>query len=234
MSEQDQDKLEAAKIECRKFDLDLPAYLEGEDKPLVASHAQHCPFCSAVLADLEQIRSLSRQMDLQEPPARVWANIRATLAAEGVFRDTVRGWQRWLPQLGFLPNPVPVGALACLAIFGAALLAPPSALEQKETSPWLSSSKSATVATPSDSGEDRELARTVRELENSYQAREMLFEPAVKATYQRSLESLDTSIRECLDSVRQEPANTLAREYLLTAYTQKAEVLASALAFDTR
>jgi hypothetical protein len=46
------------------------------------------------------------------------------------------------------------------------------------------------------------------------------------------LNSLDASIRECNDSLQREPGNSLAHEYLLAAYSQKAEVLSSALEID--
>jgi hypothetical protein len=82
--------------------------------------------------------------------------------------------------------------------------------------------------------EDGALARVVTELESSFRANEASMAPDLKATYEKSLVSLDGSIRECLDSLRQEPRNTLAHDYLLTAYTRKAEVLSSALEFEGR
>jgi len=66
-------------------------------------------------------------------------------------------------------------------------------------------------------------------LEEAFRAREGSFAPDVKATYENSLNSLDASIRECGDSLQREPGNSLAHEYLLAAYSQKAEVLSSAL-----
>ena len=111
--------------ECRQFEIDLAAYLEGEPLPEIARHAEACPFCSVVLTDLELLRSESRSLPLEEPPARVWANVRAQLAAEGVIREQV-SWRRWF-SLGNLQHAAaPLGALACLAIFGAVLLVPTS------------------------------------------------------------------------------------------------------------
>jgi hypothetical protein len=74
----------------------------------------------------------------------------------------------------------------------------------------------------------------VSDLESNYRANEASLAPDLKATYEKSLVSLDGSIRECLDSLHQEPRNTLAHDYLLTAYTRKAEVLSSALEFEGR
>ncbi len=217
---------------CRLFDAQLAAYLEGEARPEVIAHAQGCPFCRVVLGDLEQIISQSRLIGLEEPPARLWANIRVTLAEEGIFRPTLSGWGRWSPRFFILRNPAAVAALACLVVLGAILLVPPRAGEQNGTSNWFSRRAEVTVATAVHPGEENNLARTVEEMETTYQRREISFEPTLKASYQKSLASLDTSIRECLDSLRQEPSNTLAREYLLTAYARKAEVLTSALQFD--
>src|SRR5438034_1140603 len=90
------------------------------------------------------------------------------------------------------------------------------------------------VAPPQISGEDIALAETIKELENSFQARKTSFEPAVEDTYERSLVSLNNSIREARDSVKEEPGNALAREYLVAAYEQKAEVLSAALEYDGR
>jgi hypothetical protein len=84
------------------------------------------------------------------------------------------------------------------------------------------------------SGEDGALARVVSDLESNYRANEASMAPDLKATYEKSLVSLDGSIRECLDSLQHEPRNTLAHDYLLTAYTRKAEVLSSALEFEGR
>jgi hypothetical protein len=71
-------------------------------------------------------------------------------------------------------------------------------------------------------------------MEKSYWAREKSLDPSVQVIYQKSLRSLDNSINECRASVRRQPADDLAQQYLLTAYAQKAEVLTSALEFGSR
>ncbi|MGH9440107.1 MAG: hypothetical protein ACRD22_20090, partial [Terriglobia bacterium] len=58
---------------CLKFEEELPAYLEGEDCPLVLEHAEGCEFCRCVLADVEMVRGLSLELALDEPSPVVWA-----------------------------------------------------------------------------------------------------------------------------------------------------------------
>lgn len=220
---------------CYQFDAELAAYFEGEDWPRVTAHARECSFCRTVLADLELIRSLSGQLPLEEPRPALWANIRAHLASEGILRKPTSTWQRWFEGLGALSRPAPAAALACLVIFAAVLVIPPADSNWQQSSRSLSAPEKVTVASAVvASNQERDLERTVRDVENNYQAHEASLEPTVKATYRKSLASLDASIRECHASVERDPSNTLAHEYLLAAYAEKAQVLTTALEYDTR
>jgi len=212
---------------CFRFDSELEAYLEGEPRPFVAGHAQSCPLCGALLADLELVRQAARELTLEEPSPVVWANVRARLEAEGAFRPRKSAWWNPLAWRSF-PHAVPVGVLAGLVIFGALLTMPPKDTEEVATT------SRAAVYDPARAKEDGALANLVAELESNYQANHASLSPGLRATYEKSLYSLNDSIRECLDSLRHEPRNTLAHDYLLTAYTRKAEILASALEFEGR
>ncbi len=70
---------------CSRFDDELEAFLEGEARPFIVSHAQDCASCGALLADLQSIRQAARELPLEEPSPAVWANVRARLEAEGAF-----------------------------------------------------------------------------------------------------------------------------------------------------
>ena len=54
------------------------------------------------------------------------------------------------------------------------------------------------------------------------------------ATFRDSLEIVDKFIALCDKTVREEPRNQMAREYLYSAYQQKAELLASMTERGTR
>jgi hypothetical protein len=232
MLEHDHKLSEAARALCRQFDLDLPAYLEGENKPTVLAHARECSYCSLVLADLEQIRFVSRHLPLEEPPVRVWANIRATLADEGILHEQVPAWHRWFNRLPLVSESVPVGALAGLAILALTLLNSPKGLESPGTLDALSGNQQVVTAGMMSADFDSNITRTLKEMEEAYVGRESSMEPTVKETYRRSLDCLDANIAECLKHCRRDPHDALARQYLSRAYQSKAEVLTSALEFD--
>jgi predicted nucleic acid-binding protein len=223
-----------ASAACYQFNEELEAFLEGEARPLVVAHARECGPCDAVLADLQAVRQAAKDLPLEEPSRVVWANVRARLEAEGAFNTRSSGWRQIL-EWRLYPHAVPVGVLAALIFLGSALTLPTTSLQQGNGADAVADSQT-TIQTASllPAGDDGALAHVVSDLESSFRANEASMAPDLKATYEKSLVSLDGSIRECLDSLRHEPRNTLAHDYLLTAYTRKAEVLSSALEFEGR
>jgi len=224
---------------CHQFDLELAAYLQGEEQPQLAAHVQECPFCYSVLADLEGIRLASSELTTEEPPARLWANIRASLMAEGIIRPSGASWRRWSwgwLTAAWLHNPVAVAALGCLLVLGIGLMKSPrfGILGSGFARVARTSNPESRDTNPGEWSSVTDVAGALNPMETSYQASALSLEPSVKETYQKSLDSLDGEIRECLKSIKQEPDNSLAREYLLAAYEQKARVLESALYLEGR
>lgn len=219
---------------CLQFDDELEAYMEGEARPFIVSHTQDCASCGALLADLQSIRLAGRDLPREEPSRVVWANVRARLEAEGAFGVPVRGWRQILDWRIF-PHAIPLGVLTILVVAGSVLTLPSTRIQRWDGSDAAASSVAVTpIASVAPMGEDSALAHVVSDLESSFRTNEASMAPDLKATYEKSLVSLDSSIQECLDSLRQEPGNTLAHDYLLTAYSRKAEVLSSALEFEGR
>jgi hypothetical protein len=219
---------------CTQFEAGLEAYLAGAANPFIVSHAHDCAPCGALLADLQAIQQAARDLPQEEPSRAVWANVRARLEAEGAFGVPVSGWRQILAWR-ISPHMAPLGVLATLVILGSVLTLPSASLQRWSNPEGAAgSSAGASLAAAVPPGEDSALAQVVSDLESNYRASEASMTPDLKATYEKSLVSLDGSIRECLDSLQHEPRNTLAHDYLLTAYQRKAEVLSSALEFEGR
>jgi hypothetical protein len=207
-------KMTQAREACRQFEVKLEAYLEGEARPEVTRHAAECAYCGALLADMELVRSVSAELEPAEPPARLWANVRATLVKEGVIRTPrlKRGW-RWMLQPAF------AGALGALLLVGvwAWRFRPHGTLAPPPPQPAV-----AALVDPS-------LVQSMAKMESAFRARAASLDPGMKLAYENGLKSLDTEIQECNTSLVQQPDDALTREYLASAYSEKARVLASAL-----
>jgi hypothetical protein len=209
---------------CRAFYAALSAYLDGEKTPVVPRHAEECTFCGVVLSDLEHTVAEAGRLELKEPPPRVWANIRATLVAEGVIHEPLKPWTRWLRHFEFL-HPAPVAAMAGMIFLGVLLLGGPR-LNTRD--------QGVSRRQPPVEAALLQTQEQVQLLERTYREQEAAIAPEVNADFRKSLESLDSSIQEAEHSIEQGSDSSLAREYLQGAYIRKAEVLSSALEYAGR
>jgi hypothetical protein len=194
---------------CRRFDAQLQSYLEGEDRPELCAHASECDYCGAVLGDLLLLRTAAAELKPEDPPARIWANVRTALAQEGVIGprgNSARSWLWWLWR------PIPAAAVASLLLLAFVSL-------RSRTN----SHRNASYAF------DPGVESTVSEMERAFRAQSTTLDPRIKLAYDKSLATLNGEIRDCQASLAQQPDDSLTREYLTSAYNEKAEVLASAL-----
>jgi len=198
---------------CRDFDAQLSDYLEGQDRPAVATHAAECEFCGATLADLLMVRSASAELAEEEPSARVWANVRATLVAEGLIHPP----RQRRPWLEWLLTPAPAAALTALVLLS--VFAARSAIHRYHRA----------AVDVAEIVVGRELMQNVSQMEVAFRAQSARLNPTIERAYEEDLASLDGEIKECQDTLAQQPDDTLSREYLASAYTEKARVLESAL-----
>ena len=64
---------------CSRFGGELEAYLEGEARPFIASHARECTACAALLADLQAIQVAARDLPQEAPSPALWSKLRANV-----------------------------------------------------------------------------------------------------------------------------------------------------------
>jgi hypothetical protein len=216
---------------CGIFERELAAYFDGAEQTTVLRHAADCPACGAVLKDLQLIRAAARDIPLESPSPRVWKNVRTALAQEGLIRHPERHWLGWLRAPGVPLRYASATTAAAVAVLGAVFIFGPRL--SRRPAPLASRADLAgSVSGATFTAEQASLADTVLEMEQTFKQREANLPPVIKTTYERGLASLDASIRESLDTVRRNPQDELARQFLMDAYTQKANVLASALEYD--
>lgn len=207
---------------CSEFIEQLDSWMEGDRHTGAQEHAQDCPRCRSVIADLDAIQTAAPLLSVgdPEPPARVWAALRAQLEQEGLIRDTVH---QTLPQFsrneessfarqfgklfGYVPRPALATAYLSLLVivaFGVAGLVggrPPQA-PSFPLSAQLANAEQTTVSSFTSS------------------------KSPVSAALHENLELVDHYIALCEKSVAEEPENEAAKDYLYHAYQQKADLLA--------
>ena len=205
---------------CNAFLEQLDQWMEGERSPAAEAHIRACAECGNLIADLDSIRDTASSLaaDDPEPSARVWTALRAQLEDERLIHAAGVGSsgtaKRWLQETFWvLPRPLLAGAyLAALIAVGFALSG--SSSLRNDSNLWMSRTQrstqplSARLATEED---------TISLMANT--------NPAVTASLRKSLAVIDNNIALCEKSVREEPQNEFARDYLYEAYQQKADLI---------
>jgi hypothetical protein len=209
---------------CEEFRRVLPE-LEGDQQTVEQEeHLKTCSFCSGLIADLNAISAGARLLaEDQEPSPRVWNSIAIALRQEGLIRDPyappilsgsrLEGWRfGWLRPVAIAL----VAGAALLLVWQRAPRGTPVARQVATAAPILN--------TPSGIGHDSIDADQVQLL--NYVASRA---PAMRAGYESDLRAVNAYIRDAESSVRDNPNDAIAQQYLMNAYEQRAMVYEMAM-----
>ena len=213
-------------MECNEFLKQLAGWMEGERSSEARAHVRDCSNCRALVADLDAIEQGARAWaaDEADPPERVWVSLRAQLEQEGLIRDAssagaapkpVEEKHGWFAGIfGALPRPVLAGAyLAALIGVSIALTGPST--RQLDEARWMSGTQDTTGA----------LSAQLQNAEKDAVSAMAVSDPVVTASLHDNLAIVDNYISLCEKSVREDPENEIARDYLYEAYQEKADLL---------
>jgi anti-sigma factor RsiW len=207
-----------APMRCNEFRQISGEWMEGERSPAAVSHMEACARCRALVADLEMIRHAGSLFPAEEPPARVWVAIKSQLQKEGLIRTQRPAWWERFASFGTF-RPALAGAYLTLVIAGAVALSTQVSTTSRfaDQTVWLQRAQNSMtpVAAELSTAETKALP-ALRAGDND-----------VTATLNRNLAIVDNLISMCEKSVREDPQNEMTRDYLYTAYQQKASLLAT-------
>jgi hypothetical protein len=206
---------------CNAFLEQLDQWMEGERSPAAEAHIRSCAECNNIIADLDSIRDTASSLtgDDPEPSARVWTALRAKLEDEGLINaagaSSSGAAKRWLLETFWLrPRPLLAGAyLVALIAVGFGLSG--SSSLQNDSNLWMSRTQRSTQPLSARLATEE---GTISLMANA--------NPEVIASLRKSLAVIDNNIALCEKSVREEPENEFARDYLYEAYRQKADLIA--------
>jgi hypothetical protein len=209
-------------IGCNEFLNQLDVWMEGELHPDARAHMRDCPGCRRVVEDLNAISQAATTLALEaeEPPERVWVALRRQLEQEGLIRESGRApssrLTRWLEEISAgVPRQALAGAyLAVLIAVGFGLCRPIDSRTNAEN--WALSTQSST--TP--------LSAQLNDFEVSAISMGASSKSLIATSLHKNLDIVDKYISLCEKSVREDPENEVARDYLYEAYQQKADLLA--------
>jgi len=191
--------------------------------PAAKAHIAECGACRGMVEDFFAIVHAAHAMPAEvEPPARLWVSLRARLESEGIIRDlagTPRG--SWLQAISafFRSRAVAAATVGLLILAGAFL-------EVRQTVNISQTEAPAVVQTgPSNEDIPTVLDPIEADLSNMMPANSMA--APVNDSLRQNLRIVNSFIADCKQRIQEDPQDDLAREYLNSAYQQKAELLAA-------
>jgi len=199
---------------CAEFQHQLPDLLDEGGDPALEAHLKGCAMCSEIATSLQTIIGEAKTLQsAYEPSPRVWNSIEIALRKEGLIRQprsehsVIPFMKRW--RWAWM---VPVTAAVLIAV-GFLNRTQPSVRIADVTPP-----KPPAAVQPLSSPEDQQVLEAV-----SRRA------PALRATYEDNLRSVNAYIQDAEESVKSNPNDEQAEQYLMDAYEQRAMVYEMAL-----
>jgi hypothetical protein len=219
-------------MQCEQFEQILEQQETAELPKSALAHLETCGACRALSADFEAIYRMSLELgnDGIEPPEPLWISLRNQLEAEGLIhegktvpespREERRGW--WF---GF-QRPAVAGAFLGLLLVASATVGYLSNFAQTAVDTKLTVQQEVSQIPSAQSVFKEEVLTVANDDAIPGLQRQ---DTAVTSSIRRNMQIVDNFIVLCEKSVREQPDNQMAKEYLYGAYQQKAELLASAM-----
>jgi hypothetical protein len=217
-----------ANMQCYELEKILEQQPEGPLPDSAVAHIDDCEPCRSLLADLEAIRLAALELGAVEiaPPERIWISLRNQLEAEGLIRNpqpapqnAMNGW--W----SVFQRPALAGAFLALLLVAAGLISFPGDLSQTSARQDVAARVGSSLVPSAQQVFNEEVLNVSDEAVPGFPRPDA----AVTASFRRNLDLVNNLIVICEESVREQPDNDIAREYLYGAYEQKAELLATAM-----
>jgi hypothetical protein len=207
---------------CTEFERVLPDIIGGDRSFAQEQHLRSCSACSSLVADLNAISQQARSLQAcEEPSPRVWNSIEIALRREGLIRQPSA---RALATVHTFPSrwrtawllPVAAALLVAAGIVRYERRGGETIAQQPPTATLASNHLPSVEAT--DTADDQQLLQAVAEKS-----------PALKSAYEANLRNVNSYIRDAEESVKNNPNDEEAQQYLSNAYEQRAMLYEMAL-----
>jgi hypothetical protein len=217
-----------ANMQCYEVEQILEQQQEGPLPDSAVAHIDDCEPCRSLLADLEAIRLAALELGAVEiaPPERVWISLRNQLEAEGLIRNPQPALQNAMPGWwSIFQRPAFAGIFLTVLLVAAGLISFPGDFSQTSARRDVVAQPGSSLVPSAQQVFNEEVLNVADEPVPGFPRRD----PAVTASFRRNLDLVNNLIVICEESVREQPENDIAREYMYNAYEQKAELLATAM-----
>ncbi|MGH9143531.1 MAG: zf-HC2 domain-containing protein [Vicinamibacterales bacterium] len=227
----------------------LNDYVDGSLSPAeraeINRHLATCAACRQTVDDVREILHATRELELREPPVRVWSRLErgirmerdlaAVPGARGVQADRGEADGARRKRLPFVTSPW----TAWLAAAAVLLLATTIGVRYMPARHTDTPAATSASANPGDAAQsvETELRQAEAHYENAIKGLEVIanseqseLDPGTAATLQKNLAVIDQAISESRAAVRAQPASEPAQQSLIDGFKTKIGLLQDTVA----
>jgi uncharacterized membrane protein len=187
---------------CAEFQRVLPYIIDTGGNAEQEQHLRECAVCADLVADLKYIADQAKLLvPMEDPSPRVWEGLQKSLEREGLVKSAPA-------RRGLLGLPlrdwgwVAAGAAVVVLLAGIFFTRNSAPADQPTT---------AVAAESTVDPDDQQILDTVAQLS-----------PDVRDSYRQGLRDVNSYIQDAERSVKENPDDQAARQFLMHAYQQKA------------
>lgn len=190
----------------------------------VERHVEACVECRALMTDLRSIRAAAFMLDRREPPAAVWSNLQAAIAAEPAPRARVllmptrQNWPVWLAAAAVLTLATTIGVWPLV--------------NHRAAAPVHEVGANDPPADPTVESITLEFAAAEKHYQKAIDDLQLIankdtgeLDPQVAAVLNKNLTVIDQAISESRAALKAQPSSTNAQEGLFDALRSKVALL---------
>jgi hypothetical protein len=203
---------------CTEFERVLPDIIEGDREFEQEQHLRTCSACRCLVSDLKAISQQAHSLQASEDPnPRVWSSIEIALRREGLIRQPSGGELAKVHAFPSRWNSTWLLPVAAALLVAAGIVRYERSTREPVVRVVVPSSeapvKSASLVPLDEAVADQQLLQSLAKRA-----------PAMEAAYKSNLQDVNSYIRDARESVKNNPNDEEAQQYLSNAYEQRAMI----------
>ena len=218
-------------MKCSKAKKWISQFIDGDldtrRSDVLKKHLERCQGCQELLGEFKGIAARSADLKEPVPPDSVWLKIQSGMnERKRPVRSRVSWWRDLFIFYPSFPRYAVSTAVVLALIVSLVVLVPRFWDSGKNlTGPEFALSKLEEA--------EYHYQKAIKALVEAASDKQQDFDPQTAVIFQKNLELIDTSITACRQAILSNPDSLESRDYLLTAFQRKAELLNLMMDFST-
>jgi len=215
-------------MECRTVRISLSDYVDGQpgltggnEARNIEDHLASCPSCRSLQLELNEIKTAARELPLRTPPRALWTRIVNEIEIEqvvagGTGQSDSGLWGR-LTSFRFTFSLPQMAGMAALAV----VLITFTVLNFRGQSNEMDFTRLQSALIREEMTKKAEIDRKMAAIEE----RKANWDPAFRADFERQLNRIEESIRQCRKNLEASPNDLNQVQRMLDLYEEKRQLL---------